>query len=512
MRVSTRGTAATLRRLRAGASGATRNPHVHYAGVWTGAGCAAWGARFPGGRLIHVRLRPLSLLVAGALSCLPVNSVQWARESLPDGIACVVPIDGPDRSVEVTEESRRACVAMAHVIEPEFPVLSVDALRAGPPSVRPFLSDEEVYCRLSPRPEGQGGSPKFRCMRTDSTNRLFNQDGELVEDAHGFDGDGGLVDARGQPLLKENGKQHEGDELRIKYFVGPEPDARNREMFTETVVSHLFWALGIPVDRVYMPESVRCFGCGPNPYGQMKPDSARTPRVFQLASVERRYEGKQINVDRRRGWMGLGGGYGHGFAFAELEGLAESGSKERRTQIEVLAGALNIVAYNSPGSYQNELVCRREKWDRDTGVCTESVAYVQDVGGTLGGEKAHSLPGVPGSAMKNHPRGDWPTFSQERVFRDASRCEMFYDKPVEVLSEAGRLALDRRIRGRVGLEELLVIFEKARIHRMDSRVSAMVAAQTGRSPGPELDRRVQRLWAETINKRLQEILEARCPR
>jgi hypothetical protein len=114
--------------------------------------------------------------------------------------------------------------------------------------------------------------------------------------------------------------------------------------------------------------------------------------------------------------------------------------------------------------------------------------------------------------MKNHPRGDWPTFSQERVFSDAGRCRLFYEiAGVEELSEAGRLALDRRIRGRVGLDELLLIFEKASIHRMDSRVTALAAAQSGLPRGPELDRYVQRMWAEAIDKRLREVLQASCP-
>jgi hypothetical protein len=452
------------------------------------------------------------VLVAGGTACLPVNSVRWALEPLPDGAVCVVPVDGPERSVEVTEESRRACVAMAHVLEPELPLLSVDALKAGPTSARPFRSDEDVFCRLVPRAD-DGGSLKFRCMRTDAANQLYDDDGELVTEPATFDGDGVLLDAEGQPIVDAAGKPRKGDELRIKYFLGPEPEARYHEMFTETVVSHLFWALGIPVDRVYMPASVRCFGCGPDPFRQTKPDSAREPHVFRFASVERRYDGKQINVERRRGWMGLGGGYGHGFAFGELEGLAASGSAQRRSEIEALATALNIVAYNSLSSYQNELVCRRDKWDKETGVCTESVAYVQDVGGTLGGEKARSLPGVPESAMKNHPRGDWPTFSQERVFSDAGRCRLFYEiAGVEELSEAGRLALDRRIRGRVGLNELLLIFEKANIHRMDSRMTALAAAQSGLPRGPDLDRYVQRMWAEEIEKRFREILQASCPR
>lgn len=454
----------------------------------------------------------LIILAAGWIACLPVNSVQWAREPLPDELVCVVPVDGSDRNVEVTEDSRRDCVAMAQVIEPELPDLSGNALNEGPPSARSFRADEDVYCRLVPRPEGQGGSPKFRCLRTDSANRFFDEDGDLVPTALQFDGDDVLLDSAGRPLVNEDGKPLKGDELRVKYFLGPEPEPRFREMFTETVVSHLFWALGIPVDRVYMPASVRCFGCTSDPFGQMKPDSARAPRVFQLASVERRYEGKQINVGRRRGWMGLGGGYGHGFAFGELKGLRASGSAQRKSEIEVLVAALNIVAYNSPSSYQNELVCRPGKWDRETGVCTESVAYVQDVGGTLGGEKARSLPGVPASPMKDHPRGDWPTFSQERVFTDASRCRLLYDiAGVGELSETARQMLDRRIRGRVGLDELYLIFEKARIHRMDSRVTAVVAGRTGLSPGPALDRAVQRLWAEEVMRRLQEILDARCP-
>jgi hypothetical protein len=423
----------------------------------------------------------------------------------------VVAVDGPERTVEVTEESRRACVAMARILEPELPQLSREALQAGPPSARAFRSDEHVYCRYVPRKE-DGGSLKFRCMRADSSNRLYDDDGELVTEPATFNGDGVLLDAEEDPIVDADGKPREGDELRVKYYLGPEPEARYHEVFTETVVSHLFWALGVPVDRVYMPASVRCFGCGPDPFRQTGPALTTEPQVFQFASVERRYDGKRINVDRRRGWMGLGGGYGHGFAFGELEGLAASGGPQRRIETEVLVALLNVVAYNSPSSYQNELICRAGEWDKETGVCAEAVAYVQDVGGTLGGEKARSLPGVPPSGMKNHPRGDWPTYSQDRVFRDADECTLSYEiAGVDQLSESGRQAVDRRIRGRVGLDELQLIFEKASIHRMDPRVTAIAAAQSGLSPGPELDRYVHGMWAGAVDRRLRELLDARCP-
>jgi hypothetical protein len=459
-----------------------------------------------------MQTRLLSLvpvLVAATLGC-HRNSVSWARDPLRVDAKCVVAIDDGPRPVQVTEDSRRACVAMAAVVEPVLPDVTIEALHAGPPSEGPFRADEDVYCRLTPRPE-QGGSLKFRCMRTDSANRLYDDKGTVVADAMTFDEDDVLVDEEGQPVLDEDGKRRKADELRVKYFLGASPDARYREMFTETVVSHLFWALGIPVDRVYMPASVRCFGCAPSPFGQTTLDPSPEARTFRYASVERRYEGKQINVGRRRGWMGLGGGYGHGFAFGELEGLAMA-STERRIDIEVLVAALNIVGYNSPSSYQNELVCRKDGWDRNNGECTQPVAYVQDVGGTLGGEKARGLQGVPDTKMKNHPRGDWPTFSQESVFRVPERCELFYEMAgVEQLSEAGRQALDRRIRGRLGMEALLVIFQKANIHRMDERLTALASTRLGVPPGAAVDRYVQQMWADVVHRRLREILDARCP-
>lgn len=456
---------------------------------------------------MHRFVLSVGLMVGGMAGCLPVNSVHWALEPVPAAWTCVVPVDG----VEVTETSRRACVAMAEILEPELPNITIEALRAGPPSARPFRSDEDVYCRLTPRVD-DGGSLKFRCLRTDSLNRFYDEDGRLVAEPATTDDDGVILDLEGEPIIDARGEKRKGDELRVKYFRGQVPEARYREMFTETVVSHLFWALGIPVDRVYMPASVRCFGCGPDPDQQAGLDSSGMLREFRFASIERRYDGKKIEVPRKRGWMGLGGWYDHGFAFGELEGLAASGSPQRRIDTEVLVTALNVVAYNSPSSYQNELVCRPGKWDKQSGVCSATVAYVQDVGGTLGGEKARSLPGVPASEMKNHPRGDWATFSQDRVFDDPRDCTLTYEiAGIERLSEAGRQAFSRRVQDRMGLQELQVIFEKANIHKMDPRVTALAAEQSGLPPGEQLDRYVQRMWAEAVDNRLKEVLNARCP-
>ena len=197
---------------------------------------------------------------------------------------------------------------------------------------------------------------------------------------------GDLLDAQGMKVLDDDGKPRDGDELRVKYFTGPAPAMRYREMFTETVVSRLFWALGIPVDRVYMPASVRCVGCSADPFGQKVASPSLTPQLFTLASVERPYDGKTISITRSKWFLGLGGRYNHGFGFDEIGSILPDLAPSRRVEAEVMAIALNLVAYSNTHSYQNDLVCRKGGWDKATGECSDVVAFVSDVGGALGGE------------------------------------------------------------------------------------------------------------------------------
>jgi hypothetical protein len=453
----------------------------------------------------------LLLLVAAPAAC-----VRSAQRTSPDGTPvpgppCVVAIEADSGRVEVTDASRRACLPMAQLIEAAVPRASDSVLRAGPPSDLPFTAATDVHCRLQPRPES-GGSLKFRCMRTDARDRLYDDKGIIAPEAVGFDASGDLLDAKGSKLLDEAGKPREGDELRVKYFIGPAPEMRYREMFTETVVSRLFWALGIPVDLVYMPASVRCRGCTADPFGQKAAVPSPDPQVFKLASVERSYGGKTISTSRSKGFLGLGGTYNHGFGFDEIGRTLGDLPASRRVEAEVMAIALNLVAYNNTHSYQNDLVCRKGSWDKTTGVCTEVVAYVADVGGTLGGSEAWWVAGMPAPEMKRHPRGDFVTFSNGSVFTDAATCTLRYPiGSVRDVSDAARRMMDERIRGRLEREQLRIIFEAASIHRMETQVNAGLAGRTNGKPGTELDRGVQLLWADEMLKRFGEILTGSCP-
>ena len=449
--------------------------------------------------------------VTAARQCAPgprAPSPGCAPASVP---LCVVALDRGTTRVRITDASRRACLDKAQLVERDLLPLSDDVLRAGPPSPVAFSAHEDVHCRLQPRPE-QGGSLKFRCMRTNAANQLYDEDGDLIPAAVSVDADGHLLDAQGGKIRDEGGNALEGDELRVKYFVGREPEARYREMFTETVVSRLFWALGIPVDHVYMPASVRCLGCTANPFGQAAPTPSPTPEVFRLASVERPLQGKRISVPRDKGPFGLGGKYDHGFGFDEIGQLLPGLPDSRRVEAEVMAIALNIVAYNNTHSYQNDLVCRKGKWDKVSGACAEVVAYVADVGGTLGGVRAFMIKGAEQPAMRWYPRGDYVTLTQGMVFLHEGTCTLRYRiGAVGNVSEAAREAMDARIRGRIGREQLRIIFEAASIQHMEKQVNDLVASQYRLRPGPELDRGVQLLWADEMLGRLHEVLTARCP-
>jgi hypothetical protein len=349
-------------------------------------------------------------------------------------------------------------------------------------------------------------------MRTNAQDQLYDDTGELVPAAAGFDAGGHLLDAEGARLLDAEGKPREGDELRVKYFPGLQPEMRYREMFTETVVSRLFWAVGIPVDRVYMPASVRCLGCSATPFGQKVATPSTTPQVFTLASVELPYGGKTISMSRSRGFLWFGGSYDHGFGFDEIGKTLRDLPPTRRVEAEVMAMALNLVAYNNTHSFQNDLVCRKGHWDKVTGDCAEVVAYVSDVGGTLGGSTAWWVEGMPTPEMKRHPRGDFVTFSHGSVFTSASACTLRYPiGSVRNVSEAARQMMDGRIRGRLGREQLRMIFEAASIHRMEPQVNATMAASLPLQSGATLDRGVQLLWADEMLRRFDEILTRRCP-
>lgn len=451
-------------------------------------------------------MRIAALALVALTSCTAI----WPRSlDINPAIDCVVPVETDILRVLVTEETRKACVSKARLLEREVPDLTDRALRLGPGPLA-IGPDDVTYCRFKTGFK-RIGSVKFHCMRTDSANRFYDEDSRLVSDAVDFDDEGKLLDRTGQKVRDDDGNSIDGDELHVKYFVGAEPAPRHREMFTETVVGRLFWALGIPVDRVHMPESVRCFGCSDHPFVQKARIQSDTAVAFQLASVKRALEGRKISTPRRDGFLDLGGRYDHGWSFREIGHYAKS-SPERRLEAEVHALALNIVAYSNFHSIQNDLRCAAGAWNREDGRCEDAVAYVSDIGGTLGGRSAVIPEGDDRQVMKSYPRGDFITFSAGSVFADTATCKLQYPiDDVEHVSDPAIRFLAERIQGRLTRDRLLIIFEAAGIHRLESHVNELIARRLELDPGPKLDRAVQMAWADELHRRLQQIVAARCP-
>lgn len=450
-----------------------------------------------------ILLTPLLLGTA----CLPIS--EWSRSVSRTFVGirvvdrCVVSINRDSAPVRVTESSRRACVSRARVLEHEPPDVTHDVLRNGPAGPIPAGPDDRVHCRYMPA-KLQGGSMKFYCLRTDSLNRPLDESGALVPGAVDFDDEGRLLDADGRRVRDEDGRSIDGHELHVKYFIGPEPDPRHREMFTETVVSRIFWALGVPADRVYMPASVHCFGCTAHPWVQEQ--IADTSATFRLASFKIAYDGKKISTERGDGFLGLGGRYDHGWSFRDVSRFTT------RVEAEVHSLALNLVAYNNYHSIQNDLRCRDGAWDPDTGSCDDVVAYVSDVGGTLGGVDPVELPGGDRPVMPSHPRGDFITFSHGSVFEDPARCELRYGVgDVDQVTEEGRQAFVARAEGRLEYDNLLTIFKAARIHRMDPHANEYIRQREGLGSDADIDEVVQRAWADALHARLREIANVKCP-
>ncbi len=380
-------------------------------------------------------------------------------------VACVVPVNG----AQVTEASRRKCVENARSIEAEPPTDPTEEMvRLGPPSKDPIRPDEIVYCRLKLHPKSEA-SLKFRCLRTDAEGRLLHKDGT----------------------------PEKIDELRVKYFTGQFPAPRMREPFTESAGSRLFWLLGFPVDSIYRPSAIRCFGCGPDPFNEQRVFDYAKYTEFRNASIKRKYEGKTIETSD-----------GQGIGFTEVLGI-QTRSKRLQDEFDAYLLALHWIGVENVPPFQNRLLCRQDGWD-EAGACADPVAYMSDIGNSFG----NSFGKFDARVRTGNPRGDLIAFRTIPVFRDSVRCEIRLNpsRPVyREVSEVGRrLFLERA--DQLTRELIHIALESSGFDsRMDPIANATVAAENGVSrQDPALNAHVTRAWVAELLKRRDEIARVRC--
>lgn len=436
--------------------------------------------------------------------------------------------------------------------------LTPENIRRGPP-VKPELSAAEnqsgiVFCRFLPHRFSSPGSAKFKCSRTTKDNVLLDSKGTPVPEAQAVSsdemkiqvsvdgkteilGEGFLLDGQGQPIeaVSSDGKRKllKSDVLKIKYFVDIKDPVKMRqrqdyqflfdgqnillrkafvgpteisiprwnEVFTEVASTRLFWALGYPADVMIPLQKIVCFGCDPHPKAQ-KSLSPGSVSIYHFPVMERKFKGSKIadffNMNSTIAW--------HYPLWKE----------ETKNDFEGLAVLSQLIGYHNFINLQNRLQCEAGKLDEATGVCSNPVPFMQDLGSTWSDRATAAEREEMG--LDDNPRGNLKFYQRGRVFERMGSCRLFYrissHAPSESKAGPGLLSVTRegveplkeKLR-KLSPEAIRSIFEAARFADMEP-------ARLNSTPGSTLEeKRKIRVdeWARALEKRIQEVLESDCP-
>lgn len=390
------------------------------------------------------------------------------------------------------------------------PQLSLAQISNGPETDGVDLSaNAEVYCFFRPHPKSET-SPKFRCFRTTERNfasggpaEFYNKKGVIVPaavavGAEGSANDGVLLDASGRPVLDARGKAEEGLELKVKYFTGGTQqgrhfvgagqisEARESEGFTEVAASRVFWALGLPVDRMYNVAKVHCFGCGADPFNQKSAQAGATAD-FTDAAIELKFPGKTIA--KTWPWRTV------------VDTYSRSWPLQARLDFEALVLAAQLISYHNDLDKQNRVGCEQGQMADGTRVCAVPVALINDVGSTFGGPGGGFLFFGPGNS-----RGDLSDYTKAhrspgRVFSNPGKCELIYPLGgLKRVSRAGVEAFKHRLAG-FNQDFARAIFTAAKFDRVQPGVLSQMGSREA----------VIEAWTAEFMKRVDEIRAAQCP-
>lgn len=406
----------------------------------------------------------------------------------PDG--CKIPPKG------VEEVDASACFSHPNLRFLDTPParLNVEDIRQGPPAKRGFRQEDEVLCAYTYHPKSQT-SPKMRCNLMDAQGMLLSEDGEAVPQARSVGASGTafdeiLLDAQGAPVLDSEGKPIKADELKVKYFRGGSwkgnqfqgsetiQDSRTREGFIEVAVSRLFWAIGMPGDRMYGVQKLQCLGCGEDPFTQLAP--AQTNATFRYVGIERKWEGKTIEKSWDAGKL--------------TDKYMPGWSPRQKLELEVFALAMGLINYHHFLPKQNRVACAKGSYDTKTLECRAPVLMVQDVGGAFGRE-SKSLFG-----LGENPRGSFKDWSKTTIFKKSDECRLTNSLgSVKSVSQAAVNELARRLKP-LSREHVRAIFESAQFGKMEPKLTAELGGED----------RVIDAWTDGMMRRFAEIQQRKC--
>lgn len=226
---------------------------------------------------------------------------------------------GESKKKKTTKSERRELVKRAQVWMPtNIPAMN---LRLGPQGREAFQPGQDVACDYVFDEDLPGTSRKFKCA--------ISAD-DVVKVRYG----------------QENGKVQ-----------------------GEVLATRLLWALGFGADAVY-PVRVHCRGCSNDPWVDRRPVAGE--QYFELAAIERKFPGEEINADKDGGW-----------SWKELRHVDEQLGGAPPAQLDALRLLAVFIQHTDNKIINERFVCLPGGTAAD-GSCNRPFLYMHDVGLTFG--------------------------------------------------------------------------------------------------------------------------------
>jgi hypothetical protein len=334
--------------------------------------------------------------------------------------------------------AREEILVRARVFLPEAPPIASLDLSRTPGDTPPIDPNTVLSCAYVPKPT-TGTTAKFDC-------RLEN--GEIVK---------------------------------VKY-------GGSRERQGEIAATHLLAALGFGADRVTFVHRVRCYGCPISPFKTRRVleeffatrlldlmlDYSR-PREFDAVSVERKLEGREVEVDGFEGWD-----------WRELKLVDTSKGGASPADIDALRLMAIFLAHWDNKSTNQRLSCPGDTdATPEESACRQPLLMLQDLGATFGPTKV-----------------DYEAWTALPIWEDERSClvsmkTLPYEGilfPPTVISEAGRALLADRLT-QLSTDQVRALFAAARFPD----------PATGAEPAPDFSP-----WIRTFQDKVRQIADRRC--
>ena len=349
------------------------------------------------------------------------------------------PIKPEPREIdELSLAERRALLDRAEVFRP-IDTAKLD-LMAGPEGKGAFKFNEQVTCGFAfPEEPLTGMTPKFEC--------------EVAPK----------------------------DVVKVKYGQD------NGEVFAEVAASRLFWALGFLADRMY-PVRVTCLNCPENPHRASatdwnlgRPGKVGT-HVFDPATIERKFEGEEIEVPKFKGW-----------SWRELDAVVDNERGASRAHIDALKLLAAFIQHVDSKPENQALVCADDAVRKDANgneTCTRPFLMVKDLGSSFAA-----------ASKITFPKMKLESWEKVKVWKDAKACQANLTSSIvgtlehPRISEAGRQFLADRL-SLLSDKQLHALFTAARVDRRKDTVDGKQVTAAD--------------WVRVFKAKRDQIVEHRC--